>query len=1214
MVSAIAGAILAPILPQFALNKLLDSLLEYLSRDQPSSSSHVDKLQQLENERKALAEANLKFEILQSEVRRLHKRDKQNMRLIPINNKLRDVSYQIKDLKDDLEYMELQRKVEEINLQDEAAADKKPSTAQQLLSSITPWKTGGSSDKRRRLSSSESTDDIVNKMRTIIEQINCIDSEMRFEIQLDASKGGYNSCGQHQAAKNKRVTTSSPSESKIYGRDHEFQQLIELLKDPKESGDVSVIPVVGMGGIGKTTLAQFVFNSTEIANHFEKKAWVCVSDYFDRFRITKEILDSLSTVPFGVTTSYDVLEREIKSLITGKKFLLVLDDVWSDEWRELLNFLRCAQAKDIKLIVTCRDPKVLGGVADGQNQITLKGLSDKDIWSLFMKCAFAEKNPDSSPELHAIGKQIVGKLKGSPLAAKTVGRLLGSCLTEEHWKDILESDLWKLKPMNRPLQLCFTFCSVFPKDSIYDMDNAIGMWIAHGYIQNIEGSSKTLEDIGEEYCLELEARGFIEKVRRCFKMHDLLHDLARSVSHGETYIYEGRKDEEIPKNVCHLFAHSFCDLELVCKTNNLRTLILYETSDIHAILGHKAFKRIRVLVIFRANVQELPDNIAHIKHLQYLDVEASNIKYIPESLCMLYLLRINSGGYQIAQLRNMNELRGELLIGGLENIGIIEEMMKAKYLKEKRHIKVLSLIWKNTSDDCKHDLQEQTLEALEPHPNLKYLRIDGYMGFKSPSWLMTPEFQRLEEIKLEGCKKWARLPAALGLLPSLKSLELSDIVNMTIEVDYSVTEMYPSLQSLELIKSTLSFEGMSSSSSSSSSVTGKNHNHFPKLTRLTIMWIEVNGLHLPRFSALKYLRINNSLMATLHALVELNISDCNELISLEGLRSLPSLEQLSVVGCSKFKSWGTEEEMTALPNLQYMEIDSCEDLETLPAWLPRLPLLNKLIIRDCPKFRSWEEEMTALPNLQYMEIYSCKDLETLPAWLPRLPSLNKLIIGDCPKFRSWGTEEEMTALPNLQYMEIYSCKDMETLPAWLPRLPLLNKLIIRDCPKFRSWGTEEEMTVLPNLQYMIIYSCKDMETLAAWLPRLPSLNKLIIGDCPKFRSWGTEEEMTALPNLQYMEIYSCKDMETLPAWLSRLPLLNKLIIRDCPKFRSWGIEEEMTALLNLQYMEIYSCKDLETLPAWLPCLPSLNKLIIGDCPKFRSWGTEEEVTTLVKPT
>ncbi|KAH7676559.1 L domain-like protein [Dioscorea alata] len=142
----------------------------------------------------------------------------------------------------------------------------------------------------------------------------------------------------------------------------------------------------------------------------------------------------------------------------------------------------------------------------------------------------------------------------------------------------------------------------------------------------------------------------------------------------------------------------------------------------------------------------------------------------------------------------------------------------------------------------------------------------------------------------------------------------------------------------------------------------------------------------PGFSALKYLRIKNSrvvfdqlagclngvsslsdlvldgakmqifsakFMATLHALVKLNISKCNELISLEGLRALSPLERLFIANCSKFISWGTEEEMTEdglpLPNLQYMEIDSCEDLETLPAWLPRLLSLNKLIIIKCPK-------------------------------------------------------------------------------------------------------------------------------------------------------------------------------------------------------------------------------------------------------------------------
>ncbi|XP_039144349.1 putative disease resistance RPP13-like protein 1 [Dioscorea cayenensis subsp. rotundata] len=383
ILSGIAGAILAPILPQFALNKLLDSLFEYLSRDVDNKLK-----QQLENELKAFAEANRKLEIIQSEARRFHKRDKQNMRLIHINNKLRDVSLQIKDLKDDLEYRELQREVE-INLPDEVA-DKGSSTTRQLRSLI-PWAIGQSSDKRRRLSSSESIDVIVNKMRTIIEQINCIDLEMNNAIKLDAwskievsLKGGYDSSGRHQLEENKGVTTSSPThESETYRRDIELSQLIQLLLiEPNVSGKVSVVPIIGMGDMGKTTLAQSAFNNTEITNHFGKKAWICVSDNFARFRITKEILDSLSmgdgsssAVPFGITTNLDVLEREIKRQVKGKKFLLVLDDVWCEEWQELRNFLQSTQAKTIKLIVTCRDPKILGVSSNGGNQITLKDLS-----------------------------------------------------------------------------------------------------------------------------------------------------------------------------------------------------------------------------------------------------------------------------------------------------------------------------------------------------------------------------------------------------------------------------------------------------------------------------------------------------------------------------------------------------------------------------------------------------------------------------------------------------------------------------------------------------------------------------------------------------------------------------------------------------------------------------------------------------------------------
>ncbi|KAH7656680.1 P-loop containing nucleoside triphosphate hydrolase protein [Dioscorea alata] len=796
MVSAIlggiTGVILAPLLPQ-ALDKLISRLVEYLSRDEPSSSSEVDKHEQLENEQEALEDANIKLKIMQDEVRKLHKRDKNNMRLIRINNKLRDVSYEIQDLEADLEYMELQRKVEEINLQDEAADMSQSKRPKRLF--WFSWITGQSSNKRRRLSSSMSTDDIVNRMRSIVKQINYIDSEMTTEIKLDqlfqqiALNGVYDPWGQHQVKKNHgRETTSSIKERKIYGRNREIKWLTELLTKPiKHVGNISVESISGMGGIGKTALAEFVFNRQEIKDHFDKRVWICVTDNYDRFRITKEIIDLLSMdddIKFPHdTTSLDLLETKLKRSLTGKKFLLVLDDVWSAEWQQLLDSLRSSQAEIVKILVTCRNHKVLGSHYRNYH-IYLGGLDDEECWLFFLNCIFADENSDNYPnKLLSIGWQIMKKLKGLPLAVKTVGRTLGHSLTEKHWQDLLKSDLWKLENdendimsvlalsyyhLPQHLQLCFAICSVLPKNFKFDQLSVIDMWIAHGYVHENGSSSKTMRDIGREYYDELVAVGFFN-YDVPFKMGNLIHDLAHSISHGEIYIYEGQKDEKISKNVRHLCARSLFDLRSVCKTNNLRTLVLYRADGMCAFLNHGVFKRIRVLVILDTNMEELPETIANLKHLQYLDLEKTNIKSIPESICALYQLRVlklphrhalpspnlslrkllwwnsykvanaigfmcewpifrvNRGGNNM--MRNMNELRGSIVIDGLESIDTVEEGMKAK-LKEKCHIDGLTLSWKDTVDGCKHDVQEEVLEGLQPHPNLNHLFIEGYMGFQ----------------------------------------------------------------------------------------------------------------------------------------------------------------------------------------------------------------------------------------------------------------------------------------------------------------------------------------------------------------------------------------------------------------------------------------------------------------------------------------------------
>ncbi|XP_039131282.1 disease resistance RPP13-like protein 4 isoform X2 [Dioscorea cayenensis subsp. rotundata] len=384
--SALAGALLSP-LRDVSLEKLIDYLWDHLSSSpspSPSSDEAEKQQQQLKDSLKELEDAKLNVKAMQSRIMKLFEKHKQNERVVGLHNKLKDVGYDIQDLESEMEYMELERKVEEINNADQEA-DTTTSRFSGKRSFPFRLPTGFLSKKKRRLpassqSSSLSTDDdIVRQVTSIIKQINSIESKLKDEIKLEEwfdqikLNGVYDPREQHHFTKNKRVTTSSTNERKIYGRNDEIQRLIRFLRRSNANGNPSVVPIVGLGGMGKTALAQTVFNTIQIENHFDKKAWIYVSDNFDRVRITKEMVDIISpTDQRCSTTSLDLLERELKRHLAGRKLLLVLDDVWSDEWQQLLAPLQSAQAQAIKIIVTCRDPKILGSVDKG-DKIILEG-------------------------------------------------------------------------------------------------------------------------------------------------------------------------------------------------------------------------------------------------------------------------------------------------------------------------------------------------------------------------------------------------------------------------------------------------------------------------------------------------------------------------------------------------------------------------------------------------------------------------------------------------------------------------------------------------------------------------------------------------------------------------------------------------------------------------------------------------------------------------
>ena len=207
-------------------------------------------------------------------------------------------------------------------------------------------------------------------------------------------------------------TTPIAYEPGVYGRDEDKKAVLDLLRKvgPNENS-VGVISIVGMGGLGKTTLARLVYND-EMAKNFDLKAWVCVSHVFDVENITKAILNSVESSDASGWLDFQQVQKKLTDELTGKKFLLILDDVWnedSDNWDRLRAPLSVG-AKGSKVIVTTRNKNVALMMGAAENLHELNPLLEDACWSVFEKHAFEHRNMEDNPNLVSIGRKIDTKL------------------------------------------------------------------------------------------------------------------------------------------------------------------------------------------------------------------------------------------------------------------------------------------------------------------------------------------------------------------------------------------------------------------------------------------------------------------------------------------------------------------------------------------------------------------------------------------------------------------------------------------------------------------------------------------------------------------------------------------------------------------------------------------------------------------------------------
>ncbi|XP_017701822.1 putative disease resistance protein RGA4 [Phoenix dactylifera] len=1026
---------------------------------------------------------------------------------------LKDAAYEADDLLDEFEFKELHDK-----LHSKSKVSDFVSPAVKLLKHFIM-----SDDDLKNLKN------LAGNLEKIYLDINCMEEQLK----------DYNS-------QQRSVTreTSSIIQDIVVGRDTERDMILDMLlhlADEPESSiksgtgsssypSVGVLPIVGIGGVGKTTLAQLIYNDERVARHFELRKWVYVSDNFDVKRISKELAYDSVLARISDDSSLDGILGKVKDATRNKRFLFVLDDVWDEtgsKWRELRGVLTSG-AKGSMVLVTTQSP-VVAEVMGTMDPIELKSLQEDDYWILFEHCAFGEKNVEEErrEKMQTIGRKISEKLHGLPLAGKVLGSLLNSKLDEDYWKMILESEWWEheyvldnilpslalsYEHLNANLKQCFAYCSIFPRGYVLEKDRLVQMWMAQGFIQNKSRVRMRMEDIGGQIYDELTSRYFfLPTLNDKYVMHDLIRELAVFVSLDECLVISDEKGE-IPETIRHLTLRTDKKMDAImdtCRLQNLRSILFFGDNDSERFYSFldsmlKQSKSLRVLDLSYSQVKlkKLPDAISGLSHLRYLDVSCTRIKQLPKSfgrLCHLQVLRMRSCHLKrlpedMNKLINLRHLYGEAdtisLITGIGDLIDLQELEEFRVTKKRRHeigeLKGLRNLRRRLAIKNLENVnsKEEAMEAmLKDKEHLTALNLIKNLDPRSLPDAETEIFEGLQphpslkELRIKGYGG-TRFPTWMVESKFLTNIEF-------ISLDYCVRlESLPPLGQLPFLKE-LHLANMPAVKRIGREFYGDTGVAFPSLEVLKFKdfkeweeWLEADGAQfLPRLRIFDlqgcYKLRKVPLLFLSSSLVELHIGYWGDFgNALPGcLQSLTSLTDLQIVDYRAQVSLC----LSNLSSLKHLELWDCPEMKLVGGGLQFLTTLERLELTRCPKLIESSEpvqlhEEQGLRTLNGLTIDDTVLLQNLWILLGSLPSLQRMHIRWCHGMTNFTREQELwfQQLTSLQDLEIYYCENVESLPTSLANFPSIRKLHILTCPKVTSLPGNG---LSPSLEELHIGAC-----------------------------------------------------------------------------------------------------------------------------------------------